>query len=797
MPTPLLRFSKRLGQWGLTLAVLIGLLPSLPVVAADGDLEWTEMPGRARDLATGADGRLYAVSVDGNAWQWRTFTDTWAPLPGRLVRIAGGEAGRPWGIAPDGTILRYKGSWWQPVGRGGEDIATGPGGVTYAVFAEGRIARWIPLQGAWAAVDGTASRIAVAPDGTLWAVGRDGRIGYRDGEGWHGVKGRARDIAVGPDGTVFMVSDGGALFRRAPDARAWSEVKGGKDVATVAVGPGGMPWIADEEGHIQSSSAPSHEQEVRVEPVPEKASRIGDWIFTDTGEKALHVAIGADGSVFALTETFEMRRWSNEAETFRAFSGQFVRLTVEPSGNPWAVTAQGYVFRHTGTDWRQVGGTASDLSAARDGTVLATDAEGNLYRATGNKSALMRISGQGLKVAATPDGRPWTIDEAGNLLNCEGTPCKLVRSRAADLAIGPDGVTFLVTEAGELLWLDDGRWRAVDLGGHKAAKVAVGPGGMPWVVTRGNRVLASAFFPRDESHDVRIARRTSEQPNRTLPNVSTVAGTHPTGSTISRPKTSGFVFTKNMAFDEMKYPSSQAFTAFQGLEVGHDGTVFLYGTAGGERVLRYYLPDRQVMKTHEITPPSGGIRNMAVDEEGVVWFVVFGGDQVYKQRGPGVSGYRTYDLPNLAGGETARNVQIGADGTVYVMTSQGNVFRKKPNATGFKKWPLTDTVYDMAVGYGDDLWMLSLSDFERVKRFDGTKFVTVRNYYAHQIVVGPEGSIYIDEKTSNRIHKWNETNRTFDKLNTTLDPSGMAIAPDGRLWVKEVTTDKIYRARGR
>jgi len=61
----------------------------------------------------------------------------------------------------------------------------------------------------WTNISGLASRLAIAPDGTMYAINSGGGIYKWDGTAWSGVGGGASDITVDYDGSLFVISNGG------------------------------------------------------------------------------------------------------------------------------------------------------------------------------------------------------------------------------------------------------------------------------------------------------------------------------------------------------------------------------------------------------------------------------------------------------------------------------------------------------------------------------------------------------------------------------------------------------------
>jgi hypothetical protein len=209
------------------------------------------MPGKGREIAIGATGTVYHLgqgSSGPGGWGAFRFNGTgWDPVP----KVAAWQIA----VAPDGTLWHtnaqgdiYRGLQRIP-GKGygiavggttGSGIiyhigqgSAGPGGRGVFRFNG---TGWDPVPGI------AATKIAVAPDGTLWHINRMGDI-YR---GKQQIQGVAIDIAIGADGSVFHIGQGSM----GPGGNAIYRWMGGNtwlpyiDAAAVklAVDPQGRVW---------------------------------------------------------------------------------------------------------------------------------------------------------------------------------------------------------------------------------------------------------------------------------------------------------------------------------------------------------------------------------------------------------------------------------------------------------------------------------------------------------------------------------------------------------------------------
>ena len=170
------------------------------------------------------------------------------------VRLAVGPKGFPWFICDDGSIYEETSAGPIPHPGWASDLAcSGRDGVIYVV---GRnvtsgghgIYRW--QDGNWTGITGGARRLAVAPDGTLYASNDQGFLSSYDGKAWNGVpnptdpghsvsiRGHTvhgvgahsipvEELAVGTDGDLWAIgADNWVYHNPTPHKHTWQKVEG-------------------------------------------------------------------------------------------------------------------------------------------------------------------------------------------------------------------------------------------------------------------------------------------------------------------------------------------------------------------------------------------------------------------------------------------------------------------------------------------------------------------------------------------------------------------------------------------
>lgn len=165
--------------------------------------------------------------------------------------------------------------------------------IPWVVSADGKIFR--RSNNAWRPIPGCAKDIGVGDNGSTWVLGckSGGPGGYQifswNGSGWNLVPGAATRIAVSPEGTPWVVSADGKIFKRSNNA--WQQISGcAKDIA---VGANNDAWV-------------------------------------------LGCASGGSGG-------YQIFSWNGSGWTL--MPGAATKIAVWQQGHPWAVAANGGIFR--------------------------------------------------------------------------------------------------------------------------------------------------------------------------------------------------------------------------------------------------------------------------------------------------------------------------------------------------------------------------------------------------------------------------------------------------------------------
>lgn len=141
---------------------------------------WQKVPGQALSLTIGASGIIWRVGTDHRMYRWRYGKWEADTIYGSAMKIAVGPDGSPWHIGnPTRDIYRRVSDKWRRVPGQALDLSIGADGSIWHVglnkMGDGHaMYRWGRYD--WEPIDGTAMRVAVAPNGLPWQVNRFGDI---------------------------------------------------------------------------------------------------------------------------------------------------------------------------------------------------------------------------------------------------------------------------------------------------------------------------------------------------------------------------------------------------------------------------------------------------------------------------------------------------------------------------------------------------------------------------------------------------------------------------------------------
>jgi ligand-binding sensor domain-containing protein len=244
------------------------------------------------------------------------------------------------------------------------------------------------------ALEASGSRIALAPDGRLWAGGFFG-VAVHDDSGWEVIPGLevGGPIAIGPDGDPWVVAsrypaDAEQVFRLRFESGAWSAQSMGVSplgwISSLAVSADGTLW-AGSDGFFAPESAGLARYDgqswQRVDLPGDESLRVSGVSGVTTSPNGdVWVTLGAQTWADRWVARFDGTSWNgyDEADGVPAVSeAGGIRPCVSPDGSIWVPTVDG-LARFDGHTWTvsHRGMEFGHLSIAPDGTLWAVGPSG-------------------------------------------------------------------------------------------------------------------------------------------------------------------------------------------------------------------------------------------------------------------------------------------------------------------------------------------------------------------------------------------------------------------------------------
>jgi tectonin-like protein len=746
---------------------LIGAFLIMPAAFAQ---EWQSVRGFTQDIAINDEGEVYAVGKDQVVWRWRNDQARWSKISGKLKRIAVGPHGRVWGVGANNNIYRRNGLWWDEQKETALDISIAHDGMIVRVDINDEISLRDKFSNRWKVVYGRkAVRVAATGKDTFWIVQRDGSIAWYDGKFWHDIdEQQALDITADKKGNIFIASLEGPVKKYIKGK--WEVMEATQYAASLAVGPEEHIWYTQYDGQTYATSlfAPDTEKKQKELSVissktPEEITDSSPIIFTRVKGKSTRLRIGADGSIFSLSSGGSFQRWNNKTNKFRDFPGAVIRFAIDPNGNPWVINSKREIFRHTGKDWKNVSGSAVDISIGSDGKVIISGPNEKLYKLNDRQTAFKPIYGKGYYIALHPNGEIWSIRKNGKIDRCDAEKCTRLKKTGADISIGPDGSVFMADTSNKLYRYDDKKddWVRVETS-RSVKTVGVGPQGRPWIADVNSDVYSSATFERDETNDLKIANATNKE----------------TVVTTSTSSSSGvFSFTKKITFDEVLV--SFATTDYMG--IGLDNRVYVIGDT--RLKVNYYKESTKALASLDFSFPED-IKLAVNDADSKAWFLSqVNNNKIGHQKKEDGSSFDYYTFDSSAG--IGRDLAIGGNGSVFAVSFDNEIYEYNSSKDDFEKFD-NQSASHVAVGISGNPWIIEKTT-QLVKYWDGNDFGKPGNktQTATDIAIGATGKTYIID-TNNDLKKWNASNEDWDDVTINAAVSHadvVAVGSDGRPWI--------------
>jgi hypothetical protein len=381
---------------------------------------WQLMPGKARDLAIGGNGSVWA-SIDGWLSKWDPNQSTWIrqALGQATDHVAVDSNGWPyvvagnqiWCVPADSAYYAYMFALpGQLPAAGVSDISFSmTGSNTDALLGlliiggDGKVysynnasQRWDPI---W--TKSWAVTVAATPDTGAWISDGQKIWTSTPRPGWTQLTGLLSNISVGADGSVWGINSQGVIYKWSPAIADWVQSTG-SNARVIAVAPDGRPWLVNSAGQIWRK--------------PDGDPSNGGW--QQMPGQAARIAIGGDGSVWISNAAGSVFKWDGISNWIQAPASGVTRIAVTPQGVPWVINSSSQVWAKLDGDPKNgfipMPGAASDISVGPDGVVWITGYGGaKIWRYNGGGWDLVR-EGSFNSLAGDRNG-VWLIDTSNQI----------------------------------------------------------------------------------------------------------------------------------------------------------------------------------------------------------------------------------------------------------------------------------------------------------------------------------------------------------------------------------------------
>ena len=142
-----------------------------------------------------------------------------------------------------------------------------------------------------------------------------------------------------------------------------------------------------------------------------------------------------------------------------------LRVDIDTKNQPWIVTDKQEIYRHDGTAWVKLPGSAYDVGCGADGSVYAIGTVAfpggyKIYKWGG--ADWTEVGGQGgTRVDVGNDGNAWVVTDKGSIHQRVGNLWRAYPGYATDIGIGPKGEAWVIGKEGRVYQWNTGNWTDV------------------------------------------------------------------------------------------------------------------------------------------------------------------------------------------------------------------------------------------------------------------------------------------------------------------------------------------------
>jgi hypothetical protein len=223
-----------------------------------------------------------------------------------------------------------------------------------------------------------------------------------------------------------------------------------------------------------------------------------NWLLQPGGARDIGVGsdctawiIGLDGEQGGFGTWF----FDRSADQWNQVTGGGVRISNSAGLGAWIVNDAGAIYRRDQNAlWENVPGGGTDIAVGGGATWLIgiDEVQGGhgVYQRTAD--GWRYANGGGVRIAVGPDGLPWIVNDTGAIWHLTPGGWVNVPGGGHDISVGADGSVWIIglnaAPSGFELYRYNGTgWDG--LAGLGGVAISVGPDGMPWIVDNNGDIL--------------------------------------------------------------------------------------------------------------------------------------------------------------------------------------------------------------------------------------------------------------------------------------------------------------------
>jgi Tectonin domain len=738
-----------------------------PALTANANATWVSLLDGAGAVAVNQQGDVFVLARDGVLWQAPAalIQDgqrlSWSMGPGRYQRLRATQDGAVWAIDDSGVLYKHGPAGWTVVTRDVRDVAATPDGVELLLMRDGRVRQRDSAE-AWPLPEAIPmARLLSDEHGLLWLISESGKTWRWDGHRW-------RDMPVAKAGIrhIEVCADGTMLGIDGQGAPLLRKPEDPRWVPLPGTGPrGGAQGLLA----TDAACAPN-----------------GTWWLVSTrGELWARQPVrpGQAARPEPLARFTRLLQW-------RQLGGLASDVSVAPDGSAYILDGDGRPWRWQGEDnWSPLQGRFKAIVAGADGLAWALDEQGVAHE--GRQGLWDELTGRWRGLAAGPRNSLWAVDTKGALFGWQRVarlweaakvPTEALPQPLQALRIGADGMPWVIDGRGMVQQWASGAWRPWQ--GVEAASLGLGAEGTVYAVDRQDQSLwwldvrernwkpANGRFdkvavgPKGAPWAISTQRRLMISKAADQAEKERVEAATQQAKPAPKPVLTVVAApapSLRTPLDFQILPGQDA--SFVDIGIGTSGATFAVGGEGG---LYCYQASQSQFKLIG----QNQARRVAVTPAGQPWLVSLSAVLSHHER----EGWRA--VPDFL----ATDVSVAPDGQVWALNLQGDAYRYLPDSDRLTYQSVNSSDAPVKArriaGASDDVYWLINEGNMLLQCAKGV--CTSKLLGARDVAVAADNTVFVVDLLG-AVRRYNAKTRSFDAF--TASGVSLSVAPQGLPWL--------------